>query len=301
MFDRGWEGRQVLLMNIIDREQQEWHKENKHTMLLSRNVGTDAEGRTYPEDGVPSYGFTSQLANLFKYYKSWEKYDIGITRTGLKESPYRIINASKYFEEVPSDLQEFVSTDPLTEEELAYERYNLDQLYRVTTYTKIFNRLKSKIAIIDATLGTKYLSEMEYAVEKEKETFTQLYGNSAEATEDGEVDETPKPSVVVEKAIPTSSALDDLEADTSSQPLPAAMTRTRTKVNAAPDFDVRYLKGWDKLSQEEKDSIIGITVKNEQVVDIKYKDPTWTLLRCPECSTPSPEHFSHCPACGSPF
>ena len=57
-FDKGWAGRQVIVMNIIDREQMAWHKENKHSMLLSRNVTLSQDGtREYADEGVPIYGF----------------------------------------------------------------------------------------------------------------------------------------------------------------------------------------------------------------------------------------------------
>ena len=57
-YNKGWGGRQVIVMNVIDREQMEWHRTNKHTMLLSRNVSPSADGtREYIDEGVPIYGF----------------------------------------------------------------------------------------------------------------------------------------------------------------------------------------------------------------------------------------------------
>lgn len=297
-FDRGWEGRHVLLMNVLDREQGAWHADNKHTLLLSRNVG-EKDGKLFPEDGVPSYGFISQLTNLFKYYQSWEKYDIGIVRTGLKESPYRIINASKYFEEVPAALKDYVSDLPLTDEEASYARYDLSRIYRPSTHTKIYNRLRGKIAQIDDALHSKFLRELEDAVAIEKEQFAALYGNAAEVTEDGDETST---KVVIGTAGPLPGSAAPTPAAPQEAPFTWAPTRTRTPVKeAATSFDTSYLKGWDQLTQDEKDGIVNIVVKEGKLVDIEYKDPSWTTLRCPDCGVPAPDFYSVCPACGLRF
>lgn len=287
IFERGWEGRQVLIMNVIDRERMDWHREKNHTMLLSRNIGLGKDGREYPEEGVPSYGFESHLANLFKFYKSWEKYDIGITRTGLKETPYRIINASKYFEEVPSNLQPLVSTEPLTEEEEGFERYDLEKIFGVTSYTKIFNRLKATIARIDATLGTQFLREMEEEVGREKARWAE--------------EEASNPSTHTPVATPSEEVKPELE-----KPIPSRAVRDVASVTEepkdGPGFDTSLLKGWDLLEQWERDGIEGIEVdSNGELSNIIYKDKNANLLACPSCAIPAPDTYTRCPACGISF
>ena len=185
MFEKGWTGRNVLLMNVLDREQMEWHKENKHSMLISRNIGVGKDGTEFPEVGVPSYGFSGALGNLFKFYGSWEKYDIGITRTGLKEAPYRVINATKYIEET-GDKSDLVLEAPLTDEERAYEQYDLGKLFQLTNYTKIYNHLKGKIARIDATLNTKFLDDLKFLVDKEKKERVEKQTEAKQAEVNGE-------------------------------------------------------------------------------------------------------------------
>ena len=273
-FEKGWQGRHVVIMNVIDREQMDWHRENKHTMLLSRNISVSDDGRTFPEEGIPSYGFLGPLSILFKYYKSWQKYDIGILRTGQMQSPYHIINAGVNVVEVPEDLQELVRREALSEEEASWERYDLEKLFGFTSNTKIYNRLKGTIARIDATLGTNFLQELKDAAEKEQEEWEENKPSVQEEIQKSKVE----PKVVeVAKARPR---------PTSPKP---------------ENFNTEALGGWDKLTQEEKDGIRNVTMKNGKVDKIYYVDENAVVYACPDCGIPAPDAYVTCPNCGLSF
>lgn len=274
IFDKGWTGRNVLLMNVLDRELMDWHKENKHTALVSRNIGVGKDGTEFPEIGVPSYGFSGALGNLFKFYGSWEKYDIGITRTGLKEAPYRVVNASKYIEET-GDKSSLVSSEPLTEEERAYTQYDLNKLFQITNYTKIYNHLKGKIARIDAALDTNFLEELKFLVDKEKEARTEKLAEEKLKEVKGE-----SPTSPPEEKVPA-----------------AAPTRQRTVVKGN---DFSKLGGWSSLSQEEKDGIESVDFSTNPVT-ITYKEEDAVILACPECAVPGPDTYNVCANCGLEF
>ena len=169
---KGWQGREFLLMNCIDRALTSWHKENKHSVLLSKKVtlDTDKNGNPieYVEEGVPSFGFINILASsLFRYYGDWKGYDIGVEKTGQQSTPLIVKNASKHLEEIPESLKGLVVDGPITKEESEYEMYDLDKLYGVTTYTKLFNRLRLTIAKIDLALGTRYSDELKSMADAE--------------------------------------------------------------------------------------------------------------------------------------
>ncbi len=290
IFDRGWTGRNVLLMNVIDREMQQWHQENKHTALLSRSIGIGKDGAEFPETGVPSYGFSGLLANLFKFYGNWEKYDIGITRTGLKEAPYRVINASKYIEET-GDKGSLVSNEPLSDEERNYERYDLNKLFQITSYTKIYNHLKGKIARIDSALDTNFLEELKFLVEKEKKEREERLTEEKQKEVHAQATD---PIVLNEKVeVPQSNE----GAQEATAEAPAPVTRTRTVV-AGNDFS--KLKGWDALTQQEKDGIESVNF-DAKPIQIVYKDKNATLLACPDCLTPAPSDYNACAVCGLKF
>ena len=278
-FEKGWQGRHVVIMNVIDREQMEWHKENKHTMLLSRNISVSNDGREFPEEGVPSYGFLGPLSILFKFYKSWQRYDIGILKTGQMQSPYHIINAGVNIAEVPEDLQELVSREVITEEEASWEKYDLNKLFGYTSSTKIYNRLKGTIAKIDATLGTNFLQELKESSEAEQAQW-EINNNKPQDNDD-------------EETVDNGGG----EGITAA---PAARRPVRTE-KASTGFNTDLLKGWDKLTDEEKDGIENIVVKNGKVENIIYKDKDAVVYACPECSAPAPDSYVTCPNCGISF
>jgi len=301
-FDKGWEGRQVIVMNVIDREQMDWHRENKHTMLLSRNIGRSVDGtREYPEEGVPVYGFFNVIATtLFKHYGNWEGYDIGITRLGTTQQPYRIINASVYaasgIPELAPELVPFVSLEKsLTDEERTWTRYDLSKIYGPTTYTKIYNNLQVAFRRIDATLGTQFTKELEYEVEKEK---------AERAARQQSEPQTTTTSAVTPTASTTSAP-----AATSTTTTPTTTpTRTRTPVAPATATSIKLtadkiaaLKGWDRLSETQRTMITNVILdKSGKVVDIEF-DTDEGVLGCPQCRVPAPESYTVCPSCGFDF
>ena len=302
-FDKGWEGRQVIVMNVIDREQLDWHKENKHTMLLSRNVTLSADGtREFIDEGVPIYGFYDAIVKmLFKNYGNWEGYDIGITRLGTTQQPYRIINASAFkagkIPELPKELIPFVSLDAgVTEEEAGWERYDLAKIYGPTSHTKLYNNLKVAFARIDATLGTKFTQELEFEVEKEKAE------RAARQAESGTVVEGATTSSMNTGSAPSSVTSAPVASTPTAAPAPArtrAPVTTNTVILTADK--IAALKGWTLISDTQQKMINDVTLdKSGKVVDIKF-DTDEGVLACPQCRVPAPESFTVCPSCGYDF
>ena len=302
-FNRGWEGRHVIVMNVLDREQMDWHRENKHSMLLSRNINEGNNGALFIDEGVPVYGFYNQIATtLFANYGSWEKYDMGIMRTGQQQTPYRIINATAYaagnIPELPAALKPIVSLDPLTEEEAGWERYDLAKIFGHTTYTKFYNRLKVGIQTIDARLGTRFFQELEYEVEREKEEREARQAESGESSNDDHEAPSPAKTSAVVPEMPktaeeTPAAAPVRTREAAKSPAPAA-------TSALSEDKIALLKGWDKLSAEQQAIIIDVKVSNGKIVEIIY-DTDEALVACPDCKVASPESFTVCPACGLDF
>jgi len=286
MFDTGWMGKTKFLMNVIDREKMDWHRKTKHTLALSKSVNETNDGKVYADEGVPAFGFSNLLATgVFKFYKDWRKYDLGITKTGLKETPYRIINASKYKDEIPEDLQALVSEEAwLTQEELGWEVYDFEKLFKYTNMTKIYNHLKIGIQKIDARLGTKFDKMFKEAVEKEAEERELAAGreDSGVVTPDsGDTSWNPMNDVV-------------------EAPKAVEAPKTREKKAAASSgIDTNLLKGWDVLNEEERQLITAVKTEKGQVV-VSYSTAD-EILKCQQCGVGSPESFGHCPSCGLVF
>jgi hypothetical protein len=294
----GLKSTNFVIFNVIDR-QDDWCKENKHTKILCRQVNVDDSGRVWPSVGIKSFGFLTRLVDLQNKYKNYELYDIAIKRTGQKDPPLELRNASVFKEK--DMLTELLNADgtipdaniivvgPLSEEEKQYERYDLDKLYQPTSHTKILNRIASAFKLTDATLGTKFYEELVSLSEKEKAEWKLKYGTEDE--EDVEAEQAQAENIEINK---------NLQED---KPKPTARrTAVGTPETGLSAEKIALLKGWSKLTDAQKALIKDVTVKDGKVTDISWIecDETSNLLAC-ECDVPVPEAFPCCPACGADY
>ena len=280
MFERGWSGKDVLIMNVIDRSQMDWHREHKHTMLLAKSV-TTSNGREYVDEGVSSFAIQGKLGHLFKSYGDWEHYDIAITKTGMKDNAFILVNASHSPAEVDETVRQFISENPdLTPEERSWTTYDIAKFYQPTSATKIYNRLKATIARIDTALGTCFLTELEALMKKEQA----LRAEQEAAEKEAEATTQEAPAVQV------------AEPQTEVQEKVVPRTRERVSVKK-PGADLPY---FDTLPEEFRDKIISAKQNSDGRWDIEWA-PGIELGSCPDCGAISPYALEQCPACGAKF
>ena len=294
-FDKGWKGREWLVANVIDREQMDVHRKEKHTMILCKDARPSKNNPdiVFYDEGVPAYGFIQPLVqNLFKPYKNWENYDVGIFRTGQKTMPYRLINASRYTPEVPDHMKDLVYEEgPLTDEELSWDLYDLEKLCSITPYTKFLDRQGQLIIEIDNYLGTHFFEELQDLAEQEKKERgdqSQEEDTPTSVTSDGEVSEEEEEEEVEQEKVPTRE----------EEPAPVRTRAKKREPVEAEDDELSKLK--DKLraegfSEEELDLITSYDPSKPAHERFTYSVPTGQLLRCPECGVPSPQTFHKCP------
>ena len=288
--EKGWQGKEVLIMNVIDREDMSWHKANKHTKLLAKSVVEAQNGGEFVDEGVSTYAVQPKLLHLFRSYGSWEKYDIAMIRTGKVENPYTIINATKTPEEVRDPYKQYISEEKsLTEEEESWERYDIAKMYKPTSALKIFNRLKNTIKRIDGALGTRYYEELEQLANLEKEKFEEQAAEKALQNPEvslpiTEVEEAPlEENINITPSIPT--------ADVASTPV-------RTRVTASQRAELPFESS---LSDEDRKKIKSVTKKSDGKYEIEWNCSFEELAGCPVCGAPSPLTATRCPACGEHF
>lgn len=300
MYDKGWKGSEVLIMNVIDRKQMDWHREHKHTMLLAKSI-SNVNGREFVDEGISWFASHDKLRHYLTSYGSWEKYDLGIKRTGQKSDAYIITNVTQSPLEVDEETRQYISSTPnLTEEELSWERYDLDKLFRVTTATKIYNRLKNTIKRIDEALGTTFYAELLKEVEAEKKTFAEIYNKNS-------VEETPAVNMTVSDPSATISVIAGNVAQNIPDPA-STPARTRERVVTS-----RAIEPWQELPFGEalpeyrRKQIVGL-IKDEtgKIINIKWSDeiPNDKLYSCPNaaCGALAPEtDVPRCPLCGYDF
>ena len=317
-YSKGWSGQKIVLMNVIDREDN-WCAENKHTKLLARQITTkqypDGTVAEFVSKGIPSYGFLNKLGGLVANYKTWENYDIGVKRTGIKTEPYQIINATAFVNgkipEIPQDKIPLVNLGPLTDEERAYERYNIAKLFGPVTYAKIDAKLGASIKLIDACLGTNFYNELQTLKAEEAAKWE---AEKAEKEAESAVAPAQVAPAVVTASIAdpvygignktVNSAAPVVQAPISEAAPTLAPAARRAVAPTAPAIDISLLKGYDYLTPEQKAEIVSVTKKADGALDIVYRSADGspvTTVPCPICGAAGLMSHHHCVACGTEF
>ena len=313
-FSHGIRGRECLLANVIPR-QDPWCVENKHTELLAKSIYRTEDGREFVEEGISTYGVMDRLTKLVQAYGSFERWDCAILKSSSMNNPYTVINANVAKAEIPKRYHQYISTmDHLTEEELNYERYNLAELFKPTSYAKIYNRFQQWIKKIDAALDTDFYDLLLEGVEREKKE---------RAEKESEVPSYTSTSVVVDepvKEILNKKTEDDeppFDVDTPSEPIkeevkePAVRaTRTRkpvTETKHEPWMDLPY---GENIPEELKSKVLAVIKDADgDVKEIKWDYPEDQLAACfneeahngKGCSCTAPIEILRCPACNIEF
>ena len=311
-YSKGWSGQKIVLMNVIDREDN-WCAENKHTKLLARQITTkqypDGTVAEFVSKGIPSYGFLNKLGGLVANYKTWENYDIGVKRTGIKTEPYQIINATAFVNgkipEIPQDKIPLVNLNPLTEEEKAYERYNIAKLFGPVTYAKIDAKLGASIKLIDACLGTNFYTELQTL--KAEEAAKWEAEKAEKEAESAIAPAQTTPAAVTASITDPVYGISNRAAPANQTLIPEAASAPaarRAVVPAAPAIDTSLLKGYEYLTPEQKAEIVSVTKKADGALDIVYHSADGspvTTVPCPICGAAGLMSHHHCVACGTEF
>jgi hypothetical protein len=311
---KGLVPRKLVIQNVIDRQDMEWHRKNQATKILAKSsymAGTDTKVEVF-NPGIPPTGYLSVLKELVRSYKtSWENYDLALKSTGETNTPIAIKNASAFKEknfltEIGEELDNVIVVGPLTDEERSWKRVELARMFGVSTYTKIFNRLSGRISQVDQAFGTHFIDEIKTEMAKEKEMQKDQDTNSALEDED----EIPAMNVPEEKEAEVATTPHKEESATislneaSTQAHRRALTEEaatpKRVVAEKPKINTSLLKGWDNLSAEEKADISETLEGDTGLLAIKFKSTT-SLEPCPKCGMGSPLAFTRCPACNAKF
>lgn len=315
---RGWKAPKMLLINCIDRR-DDWCKINKHTKLLSKNVNVvvdkDGNEKEYAEFGIPAYGFFGPLTQIRKNFKKgWECYDVVITRTGEgTDTVNNLFNGTAFTTEaalqagldkgmgIDESEYKFCSQAPeLTDEELSYKRYDLDENFSVTSYHTLKKKLYKSIQKIDISLGTKFAEELDKLEAEESEKWKAEHPKTEEKSAapiaTSLADET---APVVETSTPSFDTLKEVEA-------PVTRRTVATETNGLSAEKIAVLKGYNELSAEEKSYIKDVILKADGTLDhVEWTDNAPQVLDCPTdqngCGQFSPNSFHLCPCCGKHF
>jgi hypothetical protein len=301
-YERGWRPSQYVIMNVIDREMYKWHQENKHSVLVSKKATSnkDDESIVYYEPGTTMAMYTATMDDdVAGAYGYPINYDIVVKK--LSDQPWYKVYHAKEFEKYAnkySSEEEFkkdypfydpsVHTRPLTEEEMSWERYDIEKLFKVSSYQKIYNSLKGFFQLFDKTFNMDLTEELKELVEEEKKKYK----------EEKESEESSS-SVTVEKVEPKKEEPEEKEVD-----LPTSEEEPKPR-RRSTGFDLSSLaeKGFtaiDKLTEEEKAVISGYD-EEKGTLTYSTSEQLFACINEPECTNVTPESFHLCPKCGETF
>lgn len=285
-----------ILMNVIDRHDS-WCKDNNHTKVLSSKVSVsdkqnaDGSFSEWPDTGIPK----SVYESIFDHMSSVGHWDIDyVVIKDLKKEPieYRVwdITDTKYLKD-PKTLEIGIST-PITNEELSYVKYDLDNLYKVTSANKLKKNWIGRFKLCDAELGTNFTEELELLCKKEDEERAIL---NAEAESKKEAHST--------------EVKREVEVTTQTETKVEASSRrsTSTEAVSVSSLCASNFPKYKDLPAEEQTLLASKIEYFEGSVPVYYDKKDGTLL-CSnrDCmyvgtsvSTGYPEGVSFCPVCGA--
>lgn len=294
-YNKGWKGQEVIIANVIDRSKMDWHRQNKHTMLLAKSVNVDDQGNEWPDEGISAWATDSQFKTLAKYYKGWEHYDISIKRTGNMTNAYIIENACKNPERVTDGMDQYINYETeLSEEERSWETYNLEDMYKVTSPIKIYNRLKETVKKIDKDLGTDFFTELKEIAMAEK---ARLDAENAKA-------ETEKLSNNPQIEVDDVKHVEEVDVEPVVE---SRVSRTRELSNNGPiGSEMPYYITLSDVMKSKIKSCKKTTYTNDSGQTVDSYKLTWDydqndVLPCPICNTDAPVEVTKCPCCGANF
>lgn len=275
---------QRVVMNI-DSRMDNWCAIHKHSKILSTKVGvqeiTTKEGTKdyiyYPETGISKSMYDDFLTFIRNSCRTWFDRDFIITRTHKNDKYSQTIldgTSLKTLKQGDEKLWSIINDKPTTEEENAYEQYDMDSLFKVASYTKLKTNLSGLFKMFDEEFGEKLYDELVlYAMEEER------LRKEAGATEEKEVDA--------------------IESDTQPPWIEPIVTTEEVKPRKvrgeASKLDLTTLPFWNKLDKVDQDEMVKYAEQlSDGLVIFKSDMPK---APCSICSKVLPNTVLHCPYC----
>lgn len=320
-----------IVFNWIDRHDN-WCVENKHSKILSAKkapfeaVQADGTKKTiyFTDTGIPA----SLYDKIFEYCSAVGTMDIDLVITKI-EKDYKVFDSTDFPKFITEASHKLGVKTKLSEEEKAYELYDLDKLYKISSYRKIKKNLLSLFKLCDAELGTSFEKELEELCKIEEETTKaekEVYyihpesgGYGITTTEDLAEMMEHEPNVMevskeqydkfVKQIEDENTAKEVKEQVKEEVKIETKRREVKTEIKEQDSSDIPYLckenfVSWDKLTEEEKTFMLGFITRFNGTVPV-YKDNTPLGCSDETCyfkdtkeMTMVPVEVNTCPVCG---
>lgn len=176
LYPKNFEPSKRVVANWLDR-MDDWCQVNKHFKLICAAKNPyeikKEDGSTdtiyFTSTGIPN----SLYDMIIDHCKALGTLDIDlvITKDNKLQAKYKVFDITDYPKYVSEASFKVGKKDALTDEEKSYVGYDLDKLYKVSSYFKVKKVLGSRMALCDAELGTHFVAELDELVKQEKEEW----------------------------------------------------------------------------------------------------------------------------------
>ena len=275
------------------------------TVLSKRASKIGDSDSFYFDTGIPQMCYNTIFDEVVEPFGDWEEYDIVIRK--LNQQPwYKAYSGAHDFNRLSDVAKTLVVEGPLTEEERSWERYDLDQLYGTTSYSKIKAKLGEFIRKVDVDFKKNFSEELDALVEKEKEQW-----KSEGKNEWGYKSEPKKSEVMSAKDWEAGSeehVVDDEDlvpkyteaapAEAPKEPVdPPRRSAKRAEIDwvglADGTYNGKKYLGVPKMTDEEKDFVIGIREDGSFIYKSVMPDGKETALWADDTSSFLSPSFFH--------
>ena len=289
---------QKISFNLIDRHDS-WCKDNKHSKLPTSSkqpfTYKDDQGNDqtihYTEFGVPKTAYDKIFDHYAKFSGFWEDTDCILVKT--KTQPWYEAWDKADSRYISQAAVQMVSDLPLTEEEKAYELYDLDIIFKPTSYAKIKKHLTGLFKQCDLELGTAFYDELVVLAEKEaKERAANQAANNTPIEDEDSTADMDFNGQTTDNSSPVSN----------EQP----QARPRPTANISDNELAAIFPNWGKLKAEEQTYMKSIIIKIENGAPQYIPEADNYYCGNKECKYPGtdiktiyPGNVNVCPVCGA--
>ena len=300
---QGWKPKAVALINVINRLPAKMTKkdengqetvvefgpsycyDNGHALLLCSAPSAigipETVNNTLLDDFIPNKG------SIFGQ-------DIAIKKTD--RLPFYTVEAVQDLRGTDPYVMEVRNSEvkgPLTDREKTMGKYDTTAMTVATAATVVFSKLRNKIKLIDDTMGTMFLKELERVAEIEASENAKNNAGSAS---------TPPPSAQTPAPAPTPAPQPAPVATPAPQPTPAAAPAPQPRARGAvapagPTVDSLALFVGKYTAEQRAQYIKG--VENGQIVFLSQDLATCTNDQCKKDQPVGLD--THCIYCGVSF
>lgn len=303
-----------IVMNVIDR-MDDWCKENKHTKLLSRKIGKsesiqkDKDGKEkivvikYPKLGITETLYEKIWKHCIRFIGDWDC-DLVVRKVGDREYDVHDFTEEKYLSE---EIINLGSIEELTDEEKAYELYDIDKEYAPSSYNKLKKNLSGLFKMVDSEFGTTYYDELCDLAKIEQEEKDRSKAVTLLSEEDNDEDDNYEDDGKPPWDDDNEEIREEVEEEVEEEP------KKRSRPKAVPTENeevVNYNKlfpSWKELtSEEQKIMVNSIKGYNDDGSPIYYPDADdYLCIDEDNCFFPNtnkqttyPSSVITCPVCG---